>query len=169
MLLAPFFEHKILVFIRKKLWLLCSARVNARSLAKVNSYLTLAVLVNGGCFPTSSPEVLDISFCSIYNLYLSLLYSILRQYILHPINRIIVHPTFSSGHCWQCIQTATLGTTEQRKQPFQCRKTRNHAVASCELFYKGIQAGKEEAVLNFRLIRNDKLSGSIKKQLPYVS
>lgn len=42
-------------------------------------------------------------------------------------------------------------------------------MASCELFCKGNQAGKEKAVLNFRLIINDKLSGSIKKELLYIS
>lgn len=39
----------------------------------------------------------------------------------------------------------------------------------CGLFYEENQAGKEKAVLSFRLIVNDKLSGSVKKKLLYIS
>lgn len=95
------------------------------------------------------------------NVVLSLLFGELWQY--YQQNRFILHPAFCSGHCWQCFQTAWQGGTKQRQQAFKCRETKSHPVAGCELFCKGNQAGKEKGVLNFRMIINDKLSGSIEK------
>lgn len=114
-------------------------------------HLVFVALVNGDSFATSSP-VVKVFLGSVFHCVTQL-----WQPLVHQINTFIPPPAFCS---WGRL---CRGGLRQREQP-----GREPQLQHCSRAWAALP-GKEKAVFNLRLIVNDELSGSTKKEPLYLS